>query len=65
MFISLGKTYCYKGVTFDYHDYLGPIILNRHTGNERPFRSVSCRTWRLFGKWFALSQDERELYRIG
>ncbi len=64
MFVSDGKRYRYKGVTFDYHEYLGPIILNRHTWNERPFRSISRRQWRLFGKWFELPVDKRESYRI-
>jgi hypothetical protein len=64
MFVSEGKQYRYKGITFDWHDHLGPIILNRHTWNERPLRSVGRRQWRLFGKWLSLSEYERELYRI-
>lgn len=35
MFISVAKTYRYKGVTFDWHDYLGPIIINRHASRAQ------------------------------
>ena len=64
MLIHSGKTYQYKGVTFDWHDYLGPIMLNRRTFNERPWRSVSRRQWSLFAKWHSLSDEQREDYRI-
>lgn len=64
MFISSGKTYQYKGVTFDWHDYLGPIMLNRKTLNERPWRVVKRRQWALFAKWHKLSKEQKELYRI-
>ena len=37
MFISCGKVYQYKAITpFDWHDYLGPTMLNQKTFNERP-----------------------------
>ena len=65
MFISCGKTYYYKGVTFDYHECLGPIILNRKTWNERPFRAISSRNWSMYHKWLSLPKEEREKYRIG
>ena len=64
MLIRGGKTYRYKDITFDWHDYLGPIMLNRHTLSERPWRSVSRRQWALLEQWQRLSKDKKELYRI-
>lgn len=64
MLIHGGKTYQYKAITFDWHDYLGPIMLNRHTFNERPWRSVSRRQWALLEQWQRLSKEQKELYRI-
>ena len=65
MLITSGKIYQYKGVTFDHHDYLGPVILNRKTWNERPFRAISSRNWSMYNKWLSLPKEEREKYRIG
>ena len=64
MSITMAKIYQYKGITFDWHDYLGPIMLNRRTLNERPWRSVSRRQWALLGQWQRLSKEQQELYRI-
>lgn len=64
MLIHGGKIYQYKSITFDWHDYLGPIMLNRKTFNERPWRSVSRRQWALLGQWQSLSKHEQENYRL-
>jgi hypothetical protein len=64
MKIATGKIYQYKGVTFDWHNWLGPIILNRKTLNERPWSSVKRRQWALLAKWQRLSKEQQELYRI-
>lgn len=56
--------YRYKGVTFDWHNYLGPIILRRNTENERNWRNIGNRQWRLVGQWHNLPKAEQKKYRI-
>ena len=62
--ISRANIFRYKGVTIDYHSYCGPIVLNRHTDNERPYKNVSLRIWSLVNQFYRLSKEEREQYRI-
>lgn len=62
--ISSSKIYRVNGVTFEWHSYLGPIVLNRHTGKERPFRSISCRNWSAVEKFQRMSEDQKDHYRI-
>jgi hypothetical protein len=64
MFITLAKIYRVNGVTFEWHEYLGPIILNRHTEEERPYRNVSGRNWRAIHKFTNMTREKRELFRI-
>ncbi len=62
--ISWGNGFRYKGVTIDWHNYLGPTILNRHTEEERPYKNISLRIWGLVTQFSRLSKEEREQYRI-
>jgi hypothetical protein len=61
MHLSLPNVYRFDGVTFIWPS---PIILNRHTGEERPFRSVSRRNWSAINKFSGLPNEEREIYRV-
>lgn len=56
--------YRYKGVTFDWHNNLGPTILRRDAFHERNWRNVSCRQLRLVGQWHNLPKAEQKKYRI-
>ena len=56
--------YHYKGVTFDWHNYLGPIVLRHASLKERSWRNVSNRQWRLIGKWHKLPKTEQVKYKI-
>lgn len=62
--IAMGKGYRYKGVTLEWHNYLGPTVLNRHTEQERNYRNISLRIWALVSKFAQLSKEEKEQYRI-
>ena len=62
--ISFSKCYRFKGVTFEWHNYMGPVILNRHSEQERPWRNVSLRIYGLVRKFSRLDDAEKELYRI-
>jgi hypothetical protein len=62
--VSWANVYLFKGVTIDWHNYLGPTILNRHTGNERNYKNISWRIWGLVGQFGRLSKEDREQFRI-
>lgn len=62
--IAMGKGYRYKGVTLEWHNYLGPTVLNRHTEQERNYRNISLRIWSLVNQFARLSKEQKEQYRI-
>lgn len=62
--MSFAKIYRVAGVTFDWHDYCGPVILNRHTEKERQFKNISLRNWAAIGKFCSMSDKEKELHRV-
>lgn len=43
--ISWANVFMFKGVTIGWHNYLGPTILNRHTGNDKNYKNISWRVW--------------------
>ena len=61
---SWANVFRYKGVTIDWYKFCGPIILNRHTEEERQYRNISGRVWSLVAKFSWLSDEEKEKYRI-
>ena len=62
--ISFTDSFLYKGVTFDWHNYCGPTILNRHNGEARKFENISNRNWSAVNKFSGMSKEDREQYRI-
>ncbi len=62
--ISWAKGFRYKGVTLEWHDYLGPTIINRHTEKERNYRNISLRVWGLVTQFSHLTKEERQQYKI-
>lgn len=62
--ISCAKIYRVGGVTFEWHNYLGPRILNRHTEEERNYRNISLRNWAMVWKFNNMTAVEREQYRL-
>lgn len=52
------------GVTFEWHDYLGPTILSRNTERVRKCENISLRNWVAISKFMALNESEREAYRV-
>lgn len=64
MILHQGKVYRFKGVTFEFHRYLGPVMLRRKSLKEKNWRTVGRRQWAIFAKWFGLSAEQREQYRI-
>ena len=62
--MTFAKVFLYKGVTLEWHDYLGPIILRRNTEVERNYKNVSLRTWGLVNKFAGLSKEEKQQYRL-
>lgn len=62
--ISYARIYRVGGVTFEWNDYLGPYIINRHTDKERNYNNISMRNWAQVNKFHHMSKDEREQYRL-
>ena len=62
--MSVGKLYRVGGVTFEWHSYLGPVILNRHTEQERQFKNISSRNWAMVYKFLKMTTEQREKHRI-
>ena len=62
--MSFAKIYKVNGVTFDWHHYCGPTIINRHTEKERQYKNISSRNWAAIAKFCAMSDAERELHRV-
>jgi hypothetical protein len=62
--MSFADVFLYKGVTIDWHNYLGPTILRKNTDEERNYRNISLRIWGLVNQFSRLSKEEREKYRI-
>jgi hypothetical protein len=64
MLMSIAKGYRVSEVTFEWHHFLGPIIINRHTEEERPCNNISLRNWSAINKFSRLAGEKRKLYRI-
>ncbi len=62
--ISYSKVYRVGGVTFEWHRWYGPSIINRHTEEERPYRNVSGRNWAMIGKFCSMTDEQKEFHRI-
>ena len=62
--ISWVKVYCYKGVTFEWHDYHGPNPLRRKDEGLLKNSSMSGRKWALISKFSTLSDSDKEKYKV-
>ena len=62
--ISWQRVYQFKGVTFEHHNYLGPMMLRRKTYEPRNFRNIRARQWAAYGSWLRLVETEREKFRV-
>ena len=43
----------------------GITVVNRVSKRERKWERVTTRQWRLLNKWWFMSIEQREFYRIG
>lgn len=62
--VSFAKVYRYKGVTFELHYWMGPIILRRDSEQERKYKNVSCRIWQIVMKFMLKTDEEKQQYRF-
>ena len=62
--ISWANIFMFKGVTIDWHNYLGPTLLRRTSHELRNDRNISLRTWGLVSQFARLDKEGREQYRI-
>lgn len=62
--VSMAKVYRFKGITFEWHDYLGPTFLRRKDLELKPALIRPMREYGLLGQWLRLSPVDRESYRL-
>lgn len=62
--ISYSKIYRVGGVTFEWHSWCGPLIINRHTEKERQFKNISQRNWAMIGKFCSMTDEQKERHRV-
>ena len=62
--ITFAKVYRYKQCTFEWHNYLGPLPLNRYTLEPRNVHSIGYRYWASIGKFNSLNKEEKEKFRV-
>lgn len=62
--MSFARIYRFECITFEHHDYLGPLMVRRNSFDERNFKNIRSRHWAAYGKWLKLSVDEREKFRL-
>lgn len=60
--ISCTAVFRFKGVTIDWNEFCGPIIVNRHTGKERHYKNISSRVWKIVNKFSKMSDKEKHNY---
>lgn len=62
--MSFARIYRFGCVTFEHHDYLGPLMVRRKSFNERNFKNIKSRQWAAYSKWLRLPGYEREKFRV-
>lgn len=62
--ISWQRVYRFKSVTFEHHNYLGPLMLRRKTFDSRNHRNIKARQWADYYQWLRLPEKEREQFRL-
>ena len=60
--ICLANIYKFKGLVFEYHDYLGPT--QYRADMSQPRKHISKNFYRVIDKFAKLSEKEREKYLI-
>lgn len=56
--ISMPNIYKYKGLLFEFHNYLGPMILNKD-GNPRN-RNIGRTTCKILNQWDKLTPSKKK-----
>lgn len=62
--MSWAKTYKYKSICFDWHDYLGPTFLRAKDLEPKAEQFRPFREYGLLSQWLKLNSEDRELYRL-
>lgn len=60
--VTLADIYCFRGYTFQWHSYLGPIPVNKRTFDPRKTDPEGF--YDMIGDWQKLSKQEMEKYRV-
>lgn len=62
--MTFAKIYRVNGVTFEWHDWYGPTIINRHNDRERKTKNISLRNWAAISKFLRMGAAEKESHRL-
>lgn len=60
--VHCADIYRYKGVTFEWHRYLGPMLCRKD--GEPSKRNVGRKTGQIIGEWQKLPKSKRERCRV-
>ena len=60
--ICLANIFRFDGYTFEDHKLLGPLPVHKRT--LEPRKTVPPGFWKMFDRWFNLTDNEKEKYRI-
>lgn len=61
-FVCTTPVYKYKGITFEFHPYCGPVKLNK---DGEPSKQQGIKFLKTIQEWVELPEDEQEKYNIG
>lgn len=61
-FMTLADCYRYKGVTFQWHHFCGPMLLRKD--GEPSKREPGAKFYAVASEWHKLPEAERETFRI-
>jgi hypothetical protein len=61
--MHVADCYRYKGVTFEWHHFCGPMLL-RKDGEPSKRKNPGARFYAIAQEWHDLPKEEREKFRI-
>ena len=59
--MTLANIYQYKGFTFEFHIFLGPVKVNK---NFQPSARMGRKFYKVFSEWDKLTKDEKVATQI-
>lgn len=55
--LNIANVYRYKGFTFEFHRYCGPMKINK---DGEPSKTCGRKFWKAFDEWNNLTKEQKE-----